>query len=323
MALVVALLVLLALTILGSALMLSVNTETRIAGQQLRDAQALSAAEGGIQEAMLRLRTGDVPDNMNKRMVTLIYEAPAGSIPVSGADTTSLPTVQPAGRYLGYAGGTKKLAQGSTTDLSALTIRYKTRIIPGTPPDTQIVRWDDTAIPRMNTTTGSPVFQIVSTGTKGTASRSLVAEVTRSRFNILDRGAVVAQVGIQFKGNINVCGHDHKYSTPINASPVGAGALFCNSNANRYPDAATHTSCMPGAWSEESISQNGSPTLLGDPGGWLDSQTGFYSGPWDALSMTQTDFWTWVGTSQAPPAVPNGIYYLDNNGTKQDASGDW
>src|SRR5262249_49505706 len=178
----IALLVLLALTVLGSALMLSVNTETRIAGQQLRDTQTLSIAEAGVQEAMLRIRDGDVPDNMNKRQVTLIYEAPTGSIPASGQDTMSMASLQPAGSYLGYSSATKKIAQGSTSggagappDLQVLTVRYKTQVTTS-PLDTEIVRYDDSLNPKFNTVSGTPVFQIIATGTKGTASRGVVAE---------------------------------------------------------------------------------------------------------------------------------------------------
>lgn len=319
MALVIALLVLLALTVLGSALMLSVNTETRIAGAQLRDAQTLSIAEAGVQEAMLRIRDGEVPDDLNKRMCTLIYEAPTGTTPVSGADTTVLSSLQPAGSYLGYSGAAKTLAQGSTSDLRVLTVRYKTKITPGALPDTQIVRYDDTQNPKFNTLTGTPVFQIVATGTKGTSSHGIMAEVTRARFNILAKGAVVSKVTIQFKGNINVCGHDHQYSTPVNAYPGGPGTMDCDTHLA----ATAHGSCMPGAWSASNITKQGSPTVHGEPADTMSHQVGFYSGPWDAVGMNQSDFWTWVGTSQTTPAVPNGIYYLDNNGTKQDQSGSW
>ena len=332
MALVIALLVLLALTVLGSALMLSVNTETRIAGAQLRDNQTLGIAEAGVQEAMLRIRDGDVPDNMNKRQVTLIYEAPTGSIPASGADTMSMSSLQPAGSYLGYSSATKTVAQGSTAvgtgasappDLQVLTVRYKTTVIPGSPPDTEIVRYDDSHNPKFNTVTGSPVFQIVATGTKGRASRSVIAEVTRSKFNIMAKGAVVSKVMIQFKGNIKVCGHDHVYQTPVNASPGGSP----NCDAGFYPAgwwaAGAHGSCMPGAWSASTIIKQGSPTIQGEPRDTMSGQTGFYSGPWDAVGMNQSDFWAWVGSSQSAPPVPQGIYYLDNNSVKQDGSGSW
>jgi Tfp pilus assembly protein PilX len=338
MALVIALLVLLALTVLGSALMLSVNTETRIAGQQLRDNQTLSIAEAGVQEAMLRIRDGDVPDNMNKRQVTLIYETPTGSIPASGQDTMSMSSLQPAGSYLGYSGAAKKVAQGSTAvnssapaDLQVLTVRYKTQITPGTPPDTEIVRYDDTRNPKFNIVSGSPVFQIIATGTKGTASRSVLAEVTRSKFNILARGAVVSKVAIQFKGNVNVCGHDHVYQTPVGAQPGGGGGYpDCNGgyyNAppgpNNWWASTAHGSCMPGAWSSSAITKQGSATTIGEPRDTMSSQTGFYSGPWDAVGMNQSDFWAWIGPAQSAPAVPSGIYYLDNNNVKQDQSGSW
>jgi Tfp pilus assembly protein PilX len=320
MALVIALLILLALSALGAALMITVGTETRIAGHQLRDTQALAIAESGVQEAMLRLRTGEVPDDLNKRMVTLVYEAPAGSIPVSGTDTTSLPTLQPAGSYLGYSSASKKFAQGSTTDLQVLTVRYKTVITPGSPADTQIVRYDDTHNPKFNTVTGTPVFQIVSTGTKNLSSRSVVAEVTRARFNILAKGAVVAHVAIQFKGNIKICGHDHRADTPAGTEPPA-----CNSSIGSWLSSDAHGSCMPGGWSESNITKQGSPEVLGEPADYQQNQSGFYSGPWDAMGMNQTDYWTWVGPSIAsiPGGVPNGIYYLDNDATKQNQSGDW
>jgi Tfp pilus assembly protein PilX len=330
MALVIALLVLLALTVLGSALMLSVNTETRIASQQYRETQTLGIAEAGIQEAMLRIRDGEVPDNMNKRMVTLIYETPSGSIPVSGQDTTSLSSLQPAGSYLGYSSASKNLAQGSTTDLQVLTVRYKTQITTS-PADTEIVRYDDSHSPKFNIVSGTPVFQIVATGIKGTASRSVLAEVTRAKFNIQARGAVVSKVAIQFSGNVNVCGHDHVYQTPIWAQPGGgAGNPDCNGGyynnppgPNNWWNASAHGSCMPAAWSSSAITKKGAATTIGEPRDTMSSQAGFYSGPWDAVGLNQSDFWAWVGPAQSAPAVPNGIYYLDNNNVKQDLSGSW
>lgn len=318
MALVIALLILLGLTILSTALLMTVNTEGKIAGHQLRDTQALAIAEAGVQEAMMRIRTGEVPDNLNKRMVTLIYEAAAGSIPVSGTDTTSLPTVQ-TGDYLGYAGNRKQYAQGSTTDLQVLSVRYKKQITPGSPPDTQIVRYDDTAIPKLNTATGTPVFQIVATGRKGTASRSVVAEVTRARFNIFVRAALAAKVDIQFSGNIKICGHDHRGDTPSLTEPP-----VCDGGIGNWWATSAHGTCYPGGWSEGTVIMQGAPIVIGEPAWKAENQTGFYNGPWDALGMSQADFFSWVGTAQSPPpGMPQGIVYLDNNGTYQDQSGNF
>ena len=268
MALVLALLVLLVLTVIGAALMANVTTETKIAGYKIRDTQSLTIAEAGVQEAMLRIRNGDFLDDGNPRNVTLIYDAPAGQIPVSGVDTTSLPTLQPAGSYLGYSSATK--------NPMVLSIKYKTQ-------GPSILRYDDSATPKINTATGNPIFIIQSTGRTGNAYRKLYAEVTRGRVNCLARAAVAADVGIAFKGNIKVCGHDHLLTTPPMTAPN-----VCDIS---WHAPSPHTTCLPGAWSSSNIGQQGAPLVQGAPTNTQENQTGFYSGPWDALGMTQSDFW--------------------------------
>jgi len=283
MALVLAIMVLLVLTVIGAALMLNVNTETKISGLKMRDTQALQVAEAGVQEAMLRLRNGDVPDDLNPRNVTIIFNQVAGSIPAVGTDTTALPTLQPAGSYLNYATSSKN-------PLTMLTMHYKT--LGGV-----IQRYDDTANPKVNTSTGNPIWVIQSTGTQGASSRTVYAEVCRQKVTVLAKGAVVAQVGIAFKGNIKICGHDHRSDTPAQASPSAGIPLHCNGVYNNNPattpgwwNGTVHSTCMPCAWSQSSISQNGSPTVQGEPSGVQQNMTGFYSGPWDVFNMTQSDF---------------------------------
>jgi Tfp pilus assembly protein PilX len=302
MALVLAIMVLLVLTVIGAALMANVNTETKIAGLKVRDTQALSIAEAGVQEAMLRIKNGDVPDNLNPRNVTMIFNQVAGSIPAVGADTTALPTLQTAGSYLNYSTAGKNA-------LTTLSMHYKTKA-------GAILRYDDTANPKINTSTGNPIWVVQSTGTEGGSSRTVYAEVCRSKFNVLAKGAVVANVAISFKGNISVCGHDHRADTP---AQVGPGACDASWHA-----ANPHTTCMPGAWSTNAVGQQGSPYVSGSPAAPQTYQTGFYSGPWDCLTMTQTDFWAWVGARvSSEPSPPVGIYYLDNDNTKQNASGNF
>jgi hypothetical protein len=316
MALVIALLVLLSLTVLGTALMMTVNIEGKLAGHQLRDTQALNTAEAGIDEAMIRIQNGEVPSSLNPRMVTLIYEEQAGSIPVSGPDTTSLPTLQDVGGYLGYSSQRKDYAQGSVTDMDVLAVKYKTVIVPGAPPDTQIVRYDDSASPMLNTATGSPVFTITSVGHKGKVSRGIVADVTTEPFNLFIRSAVAAQVAIRFKGNIKVCGHDHRGDTPQGTEPPA-----CNVGVGTWWTTGVHGDCLPSGWSESLIDQQGSPTLIGEPSATSPNQSGFYSGPWDAIGLPQTEFWSWVGNPIAiAPNPPLGVLYLDNNTTPQDQS---
>jgi Tfp pilus assembly protein PilX len=319
MALVIALLVLLSLTVLGTALMMTVNIEGKIAGHQLRDTQALNIAEAGVNEAMVRIQNGEVPADLNPRMVTLIYEEEAGFIPVSGADTTSLPTLQDAGAYLGYSSSAKDYAQGSGTDLDVLAVKYKTVIVPGAPPDTLVVRYDDGATPKLNTTSGAPIYTVTAVGHKGNASRGVVADVTTETFNIFSRAAVAAEVAIQFKGNIAVCGHDHRGDTPEGTQPPA-----CNVGIGTWWSSTVHGDCLPGSWSESIIDEQGSPTLIGEPGAKTAGQTGFYSGPWDAIGLPQAEFWNWVGSPIAiGPDPPVGVLYLDNNSTLQDQSGSY
>ena len=294
MALVLAIMVLLVLTVIGAALMANVNTETKISGLKVRDTQALSVAEAGVQEAMLRLRNGDVNNDLNPRNVTVIFNQVAGSLPPVGADTTALPTLQTTGTYLPYSTAGKSIQM--------LTMKYKTK-------GGVIQRYDDLANPKINTVTGNPIWIVNATGTSGSSSRSIYAEICQSRFNILAHGAVVAQVGIQFKGNIQVCGHNHRTDTPAQKAPPQCDAFL---------EASVHSTCMPAAWSEDTTSAQGSPTLVGEPTPTKNYQTGFYTGPWDALGMTQQDFWFWVGTPIAVgPNPPRGVLYLDNDAIKQ------
>lgn len=316
-ALVVALIVLLALSALGVALMASVQIEDKITSYQRRDTQSLYVAEAGIKEALLRLRTGEVPDDGNKRRVTLIYETTAGSIPASGADTMSLPTLQPSGSYLGYSSASKTRLKNSPTDLRVLSVRYKTKITPGSPPDTQIVRYDDDANPKMNTATGAPVFIVSSTSTRNGVQRSVVAEVTRQTYDLLVRSAVAVQAPIEFKGTAEICGHDHLFSTP-----AWTDIPACNDGSYFAPGA--HGTCLPGGWSEDTIAEVGSPDIIGEPDDWQAEQSGFYAGPWEALGVSQTEYWSWIGAPVSlEPEPPQGIVYLDNNSTKMDQSGDF
>jgi Tfp pilus assembly protein PilX len=297
MALVLAIMVLLLLTVIGAALMANVNTETKISGLKVRDTQALSIAEAGVQEAMLRLRNGDVVDDLNPRNVTIIFNQQAGSLPPVGADTTALPTLQPVGAYLNYSTAGKSIQM--------LSMKYKTK-------NGVIQRYDDLANPKINTVSGNPIWVVTATGTSNGSQRSIYAEICRSRFNILAHGAVVAQVGIQFKGNINVCGHNHRADTPPQFKPP---------QCDGYWDATVHSTCMPGAWSEDTTTTQGSPNIVGEPTNTKNYQTGFYTGPWDALGMTQQDFWFWVGGATAtPPNPPKGVLYLDNDGIKQNGA---
>src|SRR5438046_267588 len=69
-ALLVTMITLILLALAVAAIMMLLHAETKTAGHDLRGSQALNLAEAGLSEAMARIRSGDVPDNGNARMIT-------------------------------------------------------------------------------------------------------------------------------------------------------------------------------------------------------------------------------------------------------------
>jgi hypothetical protein len=299
-ALVMALLVLLVISLLATTLMLTLNVDTKIAGHSMREAQALNAAEAGVGEALARIRNGDIPTNNNPLQVAQIFNTWQGSVPVlGGADSIALATSQPGGQWLQYS------TMGRSD--SVLTVRYKTDN-----PPTVIYRYDPSKSPAVQTTSGLPIFVITSTGRKGSAYRRVVAEVIQKPVFANVKGALAAAVDIDFTGTATVCGYNHRMDTPAGIS----GRPPCDT----YELGSGH---LAGAWSTGSITSGGTATQYGTPAN-QPGQSGFYAGPWDALGMSQYDFFSWVGAPlSTEPINPKGVYYLDNNSATQDKSGDF
>jgi Tfp pilus assembly protein PilX len=296
-ALVMALLVLLVMSLLAATLMMSINVDNKIASFNTRENQALSLAEAGIGEAVARIRSGDIPTNTNAKQVAQIFNALPGNVPVLGTDSIALATKQPVGQWLTYTTAAK-------TD-SVLTVAYKDSI------KAFIYRFDPGRNPAVQTNTGFPIFVITSTGRKGSAYRRIVAEVIQRPFNVNIRAALAAEKGIDFSGNSDICGMNHSINTPAGTRIV-------------TPDDPWEVpGDVPGSWSTSTITSSGSAVQNGNPPN-QPNQAGFYNGPWEALGMQQAEFFSWVGAPQSSePANPKGVYYLDNNSTSQDASGDF
>ena len=299
-ALVMALLVLLVVSLLSVTLLMSVNVETKVSALSTRQAQALNIAEAGVAEAVSLIKTGDIPINNNPLQEAYIFNTVPGSVPVLGANQIALATRQPAGEWLAYT--TAAMSE------SVLTVRYKTDAA-----RTVIYRYDPALPQAVQTVSGFPIFVVTSTGRKGGTFRRIITEVIQKPINVNAKGALVADKGIDFSGNSEVCGLNHNMSTP--------------------PWTEVHPSCenwetginnQTGAWSSGAISSSGSSEQAGSPTDVSPGQIGFYSGPWDALTMSQADFFSWIGAPLgAEPNDPEGVYYLDNNAVGQDASGDF
>lgn len=302
-ALVVAMLVLLVLTLLGIVLMASAVVNRKVAGHDLRTTDALNVAEAGVAEAMGQLRANSNLLNLgNPRATAQIFLAPMGNVPALGTDSVGVATGQPAGAWLDYSTATRSP--------DALTIRFKTDAN-----RTTIYRYNRTLDPAINTVSGMPIYQIEATGKVGSARRSVVAEVIQKPIFANAKAALTADDGIEFIGNAVVCGHNHSADTPNPAGEDGRG------NAPDCVPFESGVGDLPGSWATGTTINGGGAMRQGNPA-FVDNQTGFYLGPWSMLNMTQADFVSWVGAPMnAVPGSLSGIVYLDDNTTISDQSG--
>ncbi len=297
MALVVALLALLFVSLIAVALMMTLNTETRLAGHNVWGAQSLNLAEAGIAEATARIRNGDIPNNNNPRMVAQIFQTAPGSVPVLGADSVALATAQPAGQWLDYSTPTR--------GEQVLSVQYKTNAA-----RTLIYRYDSTKNPPIQTATGNPIFVITATGRKGPDKVKVISEVVMKPINVQVKAALAANLDVQITGTNDDCGYNHRGNTPVNTAGTRGPCLA-------YEVAGG----LPGVWTTSTVQTSGASSQHGSPD-ILENQASFYPGPWSAVGLTQAEFFSWVGDPLTEiPDPPRGILYIDNNHIAQDRSG--
>jgi hypothetical protein len=315
-AMIVALLILFVIGVLAAMLTMSSVTHSRLSGVEQRRAKALDLAEAGISEAVSRIKAGDVPGALltnNPKMVAQIYTVASGSVPVLGTDSTGLATAQPVGSWLNYS------LSGRGAD--ALTVTYKTNAA-----RTLIYKYDPARNPPVQTLSGYPIFEIKSVGRVGTTVRRVMTDVVPTPFVINVKGALASGVGVKFVGTAQACGYDHRVDTPSNTGVSGrTGAGGCNEDPsiNHWETGAGGSGDLTGVWSGGNIQGGGGSQSAGTPP-QAENQLGFYTGPWDALGMTQAQFYAWAGVRQTTvPGNLDGIVYLDDNTTTQDQSGDY
>jgi Tfp pilus assembly protein PilX len=306
-----ALMVLGSLGILTMFLVASGAVNRRMGSDDVTKLKALRYAEAGVFEAMARIQRGEGPDIDDlgaPRQVVQVLNASA--VGAAGADTTLLATGQPNGDWLPYTTATK--------GVGALTIEFKTD-----PARTLIYRYDKTANPPVQFSTGRPIYRVTATGTVGTVTRTVVTEVVWNTIQFDIRGALASNQGVDFSGSGVACGYNHRGDTPTGTgalSRLGGGG--CAENLLAVPPRWEWTTgSIPGMWSTGAASSAGNafgaPAMSG-------SNPSFYAGPWEVVGMTKAEFFSWVGPPVAAlPSNPNGIYYLDNDATQQNATGHW
>ena len=308
-ALVVALLVLLTLAAIATMMLVNISVDTKSSSTAVLESRALNLAEAGVGEALERIRSGDVPDNLDPMMVTQIFLAAPDRVPALGADSTALATSQPAGSWLDYSSP----ARGP----DVLTIRYRTD-----PARTLIYRYDRTLIPPVQTGSGQPIFVVTSTGRKGKVLRRIDTEVTRISGPIKLFAAVAASGSVTGSSSGVICGHEHRAETPTGTAwsgRTGRGGCAEDPLVRRWETGAGDAT---GVWAGEAMTCSGPIFEYGIPRGVLRHQTGFYAGPWDVLGMSESAFFDWLGPSQSfAPPNPTGLVHLDNDSIRQNAAG--
>jgi type IV pilus assembly protein PilX len=313
-ALVISMLILLVMTLLGLVLMAGASLNRSLAGNDQRMRQSLNIAEAGIGEAEARIANQETLMNPTDPVAGCqVFNTIAGSVPVVGADTTALATGQTVGSYLNYTTATR------TPDV--LTIGWKKNTA-----GTQVMKYDGTKSPAIQTASGIPIYAITSTGRVGQARRTIVAEVIQKPYVVLAKGAFTANTIVTSLGNAVVCGYNHSADTPYddgkkgrdNPTPIPPNDPdYCHDNEVGGGD-------VPGVWGGDLVTNGGAAQPFGNPSGIAQNQgkNNFYTGPWDALGMSQADFWQFVGAPTNPSAVSNwnGILYVDDDGVTQNQS---
>ncbi len=313
-ALMLALFVLATLSVVALYLGSEAQINRRIAGDDVTKSRALRYAEAGIAEALARIQNGQGPDPYAANAATRVVQVLNTSAPgTAGGDTTLLSTAQPAGDWLPYT--------TSSRGSNALTIEFRTN-----PSRTQIFKYEKSLNPPTQTATGLPIFRITSTGRAGNVSRTIVADVTWTPINITaTKGALSAGQDVKFSGNAISCGYNHRWDTPAGTGDNGrTGPGGCDEDPSANPPLwELPGGSLPGIWSTGDASPTGAANAFGTPA-LANFSAPFYTGPWDLFGMTPAQFYDWVGPPIAGmPANPSGVYYLDNDGTKQNASGSW
>jgi hypothetical protein len=282
-ALVLALMVILVLSVMASGLMYNIVNEKTITANRMRSSQALALAKAGQAEAIARLsvtyRSGNdtviIQDFINNNWspnwrcyITLDQPNPGSG------DTVYKKTIQPSTALLNYSENYGDFGDSS----SVLQVRYKHHDTNGdgvlNESETYFYDYkrDLITLGRASPTPSDayPVWEIISTGQVGSARRTLVTEVVVPRFTARTRAGLSSKAPVTGHGNANVCGHDHPVSIPYNTSPpncfdawhVYAGGephgVAASNYANIAPRAScTQAGCVPGIETDSTITDIG------------------------------------------------------------------
>jgi len=223
--LVLAILIIVALFVLGTSLAFLTRTDVSISKHQTQYVEAFYVAEAGIEEALARMALRfptDISANgstfnaairdtvlpANPDWTGRIFLCRPGQAPAAGEDEFHTVTVQNASDWLLYS-------SADDPDL-AINIRHKwiDRNGDGTRDLNELVRYDASRMPPQNFVSGDLIEVVTVTGRKGTAERALLVEATRYPLNVNAKAAVLSDGPVNYRGNVAICGHNHSLYTP-------------------------------------------------------------------------------------------------------------
>ncbi|MGD9140021.1 MAG: pilus assembly PilX N-terminal domain-containing protein [bacterium] len=272
-ALVFAILIVVALFVLGSGMAILTRTDIDISRNQRQDVQALYVAEAGVEEALYRLSLpwpttmnvngssinaaiADTSRPIDPNWKVRVFLATPGSEPTPGGTEFHTVTIQPESDWLEYS---------SDSDLDmALTIEHKWKDLDddGVRESGEIVFYDASKFPPENFATGSPVEVITLAGTRGNAERNILVEAIRYPINVNARAALFCDKGVDVRGNVEVCGHDHSFLTPYDTTiPACMVYEYCSGRTN-----CIGTGCVPGIMTTgDEVDRRGSSDVQGSP----------------------------------------------------------
>jgi len=324
--LVVAILTVVALFTLGTALVFLTRTDVNISKHQTLHVEALYVAEAGAEEALHRLGLND-PTNLtvNGSSINAAIGDPArppdpnwkariflcrpGQEPVPSGSEYHSCTLQDAGSWLEYS--------SENDNATALTIEHKWRDLDGdnVRDADEIVLYDGSKYPPENFDTGTPVEVITVIAKSATAEREVKVETTRFPLNINARAALFCDKGVDVRGNVTVCGHDHRYDTPhYTMIPACEAFEYCS---NRTTCIAT--GCVTGIMTTgDEVDKRGTTDIAGIPAPEDTASSNQFLTLAETLGIEQADLDEILANADYTAVdVDNpqdGITYIDNAG---------
>lgn len=287
--LVLAILIVVALFVLGTSLAFLTRTDMNISKHQTMYVEALYVAEAGAEEVLERLALRDPTDvtvngstfNAAIRDTAMpvdpdwkarVFLCHPGAAPAAGAHEYHTVTVQSAADWLAYS---------SPNDLDrAINIEHKwvDRNGDGVRQSNELMRYDSAKIPPQNFVSGDIIEVVTVTGTKATAKRQIKVEATRYPLNVNAKAALLSDGPVDLRGNVGVCGHDHDLFTP-EYSDIDADCkdyVACTHINNSA--SCIVSGCLTGTMTTgDYIDAGPSTNLFGSPATNTDSTNTFYS----------------------------------------------